>query len=889
MQKLFGPRSQEIQLSSDDEEEFAGDLTGMSTGFGCVSCLPRFAMMGGSGTIRLPTEDATLDDYLDPNTTTTIEPLLEEYNSQQTDNAFNGAALQDSQQFLTRNPFASSATSSATTNDRSTQHTFENSNGNDNYHHDSYQEQQQQRHSFAGALPRVDFFLENDDNDAEFLSDHRISAVIGDSSKLASQFEVFDAQDKNEPLLQDDCSESIVLDHQGGEDEQDDDNTTATTASAQPFEIQNDWIETLDPDSTVDSTQHEQHDELRADSNEGQQQTNLIDESLTDIPAHAEMITSEIESRTASPINTPTNDSNNNNKQTIDDIDKESKLSADVCSENAGTGRDMGDLTCEMKSMTISIGNNADKDDTKAPADISLDDSNVSDADMELPSLSSHSVGETAIQIPHSSNSTQLTDTKQLGTKRNDATNENITMIPTTNKSESSITSSPPSPMPSLSTENATRSFPSTGLSRTPIPIQSLDNSSVSPPSPTNVTDIEHGHHEKNDNKQDIDNNNEEDTNRNDTTSPSSDTSNAAQSLVVTAAAAATETESNINMADGKRRSSVAAVAHSLLGDKLDDFTEKLAYIRKNIIMSLDDDEDNDDYYDEDMAKLRQQQHQQLRRSRSGSMQQEMRRQSFDPSVSSLSGNTQQHQRPLSRTDIPGDPRTQHRRSNSLMDGATSFAKIFQQMGGQQEGESNHQRHFSPSSFFASLAGPDIPPSSSSSNTTPRTGLVHTTSASPLPRRSSSMSSSPPLQQHQYPAVSRSANHLHTTSQQPPPRHYSNNETSLHNVNEEENIDEEDLFDFSKMIAMGKNVRNMSEDLMGNGIRLFNDFSTRMKNANANANRMTPLDPSSSSNTQSQQQRQYHRQPLPQQQQQEQQEQQTSSIDQEFLLGDTYI
>jgi hypothetical protein len=72
----------------------------------------------------------------------------------------------------------------------------------------------------------------------------------------------------------------------------------------------------------------------------------------------------------------------------------------------------------------------------------------------------------------------------------------------------------------------------------------------------------------------------------------------------------------------GKRRPSVASVAHSFLGDKLDDFTEKLAYIRKNIIMSLDDSNDDDDDDHEDLLNLRKQQHQPpLRRSRSGSLQ----------------------------------------------------------------------------------------------------------------------------------------------------------------------------------------------------------------------------------------------------------------------------
>jgi hypothetical protein len=40
----------------------------------------------------------------------------------------------------------------------------------------------------------------------------------------------------------------------------------------------------------------------------------------------------------------------------------------------------------------------------------------------------------------------------------------------------------------------------------------------------------------------------------------------------------------------GGRRPSVVAAAQNLLGDKLDDFTEKLAFIKKNIIMSMDSD-----------------------------------------------------------------------------------------------------------------------------------------------------------------------------------------------------------------------------------------------------------------------------------------------------------
>ncbi|KAI8979898.1 hypothetical protein BDB01DRAFT_247178 [Pilobolus umbonatus] len=49
--------------------------------------------------------------------------------------------------------------------------------------------------------------------------------------------------------------------------------------------------------------------------------------------------------------------------------------------------------------------------------------------------------------------------------------------------------------------------------------------------------------------------------------------------------------------------------------------------------------------------------------------------------------------------------------------------------------------------------------------------------------------------------------------------------------NDEEN-DDDDIFDLSKVVAMSKNVRNFSEEVMGNGIRMFSDLSSRIKNAN---------------------------------------------------------
>lgn len=60
----------------------------------------------------------------------------------------------------------------------------------------------------------------------------------------------------------------------------------------------------------------------------------------------------------------------------------------------------------------------------------------------------------------------------------------------------------------------------------------------------------------------------------------------------VEAAAAAYRAQVTTNDNDRSgRRSSVAQVAQTILGDRLEDFTEKLAFIKKNIIMSLEDDE----------------------------------------------------------------------------------------------------------------------------------------------------------------------------------------------------------------------------------------------------------------------------------------------------------
>lgn len=43
--------------------------------------------------------------------------------------------------------------------------------------------------------------------------------------------------------------------------------------------------------------------------------------------------------------------------------------------------------------------------------------------------------------------------------------------------------------------------------------------------------------------------------------------------------------------------------------------------------------------------------------------------------------------------------------------------------------------------------------------------------------------------------------------------------------------EEDELFDLNKIVAISKNVRTFSEEVVGNGIRtMFNNISTRIKN-----------------------------------------------------------
>lgn len=73
-------------------------------------------------------------------------------------------------------------------------------------------------------------------------------------------------------------------------------------------------------------------------------------------------------------------------------------------------------------------------------------------------------------------------------------------------------------------------------------------------------------------------------------------TESTAQKSPVVLPADATYSQVDDGNSNNNKRTSVAAtMAQSILGDRLEDFTEKLAFIKKNIIMSLEDEENMDE------------------------------------------------------------------------------------------------------------------------------------------------------------------------------------------------------------------------------------------------------------------------------------------------------
>lgn len=74
--------------------------------------------------------------------------------------------------------------------------------------------------------------------------------------------------------------------------------------------------------------------------------------------------------------------------------------------------------------------------------------------------------------------------------------------------------------------------------------------------------------------------------------------------------------------------------------------------------------------------------------------------------------------------------------------------------------------------------------------------------------------------------ASRLSNSSSTSLLTPPPRSSSIAQNRRGGDDEEE---EDEIFD--KVVAISKNVRTFGEGVMGNGLRMFNNLSTRIKNA----------------------------------------------------------
>ncbi|KAI9307006.1 hypothetical protein BJ944DRAFT_286545 [Cunninghamella echinulata] len=930
MKQCFPSRSQAIQLSSDDEDEYG---TSSSLPYNCINnCLPQFNM----GFIKLPTEDATLDDYLNPNTTTTIEPLLEEYNNSDDDNnsQFGNATLKEPKKFLSRNPFASSSSTPAlTSNKNNTQFDHHNDNITTNNNHNDQINNTASYNNNDGYLPRLDFFMDQDD-DAEFLSDHRISAVIGDTSKLTNQFKLFEAEEINKGIQDrelssleqnDHCRRSLEsissfsqpfeIDNQSPKymnrplKNKDDDNdvndeellldaqydvaTLQTEHSIEVIEESEEEQNILETDSSSPKEQHlDQHlDHITTatspagividDNDNGNEDENIIGDEMI-YPTNSAVFETEL---MISPIDIEQHLNHNQKQQEVNNTDI---LSYTINDSDERIDDHYNDGTKDIKELNA-INT---KDDNNNIA-IDANHGNKIDAN--------DNKKEEKEQKNEEGNDEKNQVTEQLKGRDNEIESSDHMDNSTAITAISEHSNTPVSTPSTSSSTNAITSFPSTGLTRTPYKPSNQQSSIIYPPmdSPsttntaTNIPSI-------NDNKNSVTSYQQ----ALDTKEPSSKLNINNQQQQQHQQSKNTH-DGNINTknnndnssddalklfnGNGIRRSSVASMAQSLLGDKLEDFTEKLAYIKKNIIMSLDDtDDDGDDNNDH----LQRQQQQRRRRQRSGSTS-DTRKQTFDPFVSRFSGKQQTN----NVETAPSHPN--HRRSNSLMDVAPSLAKLVNQIGGGNNNNNNvdhlnneqqQQYHFSPSSFFSSMAGPEPTLQKKvSSNQLSNSNSV-------LPERSSSMQFQPQPQQMAPTSLtrSRSSNLSSSPSSSSLYSNKSRSATSLQHINEPINEeeeernddDDEDLFDFSKMIALSKNAKNFSEDVIGNGIRLFNDFSTRMKNANKLhqqqlhqaqlAQQQHSLQASSSPAS------------LPPQQQQQLNDNE-SSMDQEFLLGDTFI
>ncbi|KAM3580543.1 hypothetical protein VKS41_007204 [Umbelopsis sp. WA50703] len=258
------------------------------------------------------------------------------------------------------------------------------------------------------------------------------------------------------------------------------------------------------------------------------------------------------------------------------------------------------------------------------------------------------------------------------------------------------------------------------------------------------------------------------------------------------------------------RRSSVAQVAQTYLGDKLEDLTEKLTFIKKNIIMSLEEDEEDEEDEDQQaqdrsvLSKSPRPQH----LTKEPPVSQRPARHSSLSRTSTIERREREREPEYMQTPRPSRPSTE--RFNSFQEEAsTSISRIFSKI------TSNDRASFSPSSFFAALSGNDEEPSEPSSE------------ERPVPVRTSSRGAIDPQPRSDIRNAEQRTQSLRRQSirRANAPPNFFEEEPS-------EQLNDEVPFDFGKVLEMGRTFgKSFGEDVMQNGLKMFNDVSDRMKNA----------------------------------------------------------
>ncbi|KAI7902745.1 uncharacterized protein BX663DRAFT_510359 [Cokeromyces recurvatus] len=231
------------------------------------------------------------------------------------------------------------------------------------------------------------------------------------------------------------------------------------------------------------------------------------------------------------------------------------------------------------------------------------------------------------------------------------------------------------------------------------------------------------------------------------------------QRILVASKPTMNDNEKSSNVEKKERKLSiVATAAQSILGDKLEDFTEKLAFIKKTIIMNIDSSDDEDELMSPENQKKKINNNNLVKNTNSCNSE----------------SNLEQH---LSVV-------TARKRTGSIIDVAPTITKLINQIGNSlnisedrsparilPSSHSSELSSFSPSSLFTAFAGS---PTSAISKKTQE-------------------------------------------------------EKKKDIIKEEEEEEDKELFDFTKVIEIGKNVRHFSEGFVENGFRIFSDVATRVK------------------------------------------------------------